>query len=109
MIYPLLIKYGRYTALVYVKYNKTMLLNVNKWLVNEGYAIVKDFLYNGFNPYTWTLYVQCFDETTFTDTIQLPMYVIRGNEQEENPMIFIITALLLLAIGIITHRIMFKY
>ena len=102
-------KYGRYIALVYVKYNKTTLLNVNKWLVDEGYAVVKDFLDNEFNPYTWTLYVQCFNETTFTDTIQLPMHVIRENEQEENPVIFIITALLLFTVGIITYRIMSKY
>lgn len=42
--------------LVYVRYNKTHLLNVNKWLIDNGYAVISDYV-NEFNPYTWKLYI----------------------------------------------------
>ena len=49
-------RYGRLVALVYVRYNKTHLLNVNKWLIDNGYAVISDYV-NEFNPYTWKLYI----------------------------------------------------
>jgi len=48
-------QYGRIVAVVYVRYNSTHLLNVNKWLVDNGYARIEDFD-NEFNPSTWSLY-----------------------------------------------------
>ncbi len=48
--------YGRYVCLVYVKHNSTHYLNVNKSLLNEGYANVIDFTNNEFDPNTWALY-----------------------------------------------------
>jgi len=49
-------KYGRYICVVYVRYNSTHLLNVNKALLKAGLARVADYP-NEFNPYKWTLYV----------------------------------------------------
>jgi len=48
-------KYGRIIAVAYIEYNETHLLNINKWLVEEGYARVWDHP-NEFNPGTWKLY-----------------------------------------------------
>jgi endonuclease YncB( thermonuclease family) len=48
-------KYGRIIAVAYMDYNETHLLNINKWLVEEGYARVWDHP-NEFNPGTWELY-----------------------------------------------------
>jgi len=48
-------KYGRVVAVVYVRFNETHLLNVNKWLVDSGYAEIWDFP-NETNPYDWKLY-----------------------------------------------------
>ncbi len=41
---------------IVAKQDKTHLLNVNKWLVDNGYAIIVDHP-NEFNPYTWKLHV----------------------------------------------------
>ncbi|MFZ8793250.1 MAG: thermonuclease family protein [Acidilobaceae archaeon] len=48
-------KYGRVIAVAYIEYNETHLLNINKWLVEEGDARVWDHP-NEFNPGTWKLY-----------------------------------------------------
>lgn len=47
--------YGRLVCLVYVRFNSTHLKNVNKELLNMGYATIDDYP-NKFDPYTWTLY-----------------------------------------------------
>jgi endonuclease YncB( thermonuclease family) len=49
--------YGRVVAVVYVRVNSTYLLNVNKWMLENGYAVVED-LDNDFDPSKWSLYVQ---------------------------------------------------
>ncbi|MEM1844717.1 MAG: thermonuclease family protein [Ignisphaera sp.] len=49
-------RYNRIVAVVYLRYNETHLINVNKWLVENGYASIDDYR-NQFNPYTWSLYV----------------------------------------------------
>jgi len=49
--------YGRIVAVVYVRYNSTHLLNVNKWLVDNGYAQIDDFN-DEFDPSDWSLYEQ---------------------------------------------------
>ncbi|MDD1775737.1 MAG: thermonuclease family protein [Candidatus Methanomethylicus sp.] len=46
----------RLVAVVYVDYNSTHYLNVNKAMAVGGYTELKDYD-NEFNPYTWTLYV----------------------------------------------------
>ncbi len=45
-------RYNRIVAVVYVRYNSTHLLNINKWLIDNKYATVWDFQDNEFNPYT---------------------------------------------------------
>jgi len=49
-------KYNRLVCVVYIKYNSTHLLNVNKWLLDHGYVEVKDYP-NEFSPNKWKLYV----------------------------------------------------
>jgi predicted AlkP superfamily phosphohydrolase/phosphomutase len=49
-------RYNRVVAIAYIRYNDTHLLNVNKWLVDNGYARVVDHP-NEFKPSAWTLYV----------------------------------------------------
>ena len=48
--------FGRLICVVYVRYNLTHVLNVNKAMVDRGRAVVDDFTNNEFNPSTWTTY-----------------------------------------------------
>jgi endonuclease YncB( thermonuclease family) len=48
-------RYDRLVCVVFVDYNTTHFLNVNKALLDEGYATIWDFE-NEFNPYTWRRY-----------------------------------------------------
>jgi micrococcal nuclease len=48
-------RYSRVIAVAYIDYNETHILNINRWLVEEGYARVWDHP-NEFNPGTWKLY-----------------------------------------------------
>lgn len=50
-------RYGRIVAVVYVKYNETHLMNVNLWLVENGYAEIIDYP-NSFDPKEWRLFVE---------------------------------------------------
>ncbi len=45
-------QYGRYVCLVYIEYNSSHCLNVNKALVEGGYARVDNYLNNEFEPST---------------------------------------------------------
>ena len=49
-------RYNRLVAVVYVEYNSTHLLNVNKWLLDNGLAVISDYP-NEFSPHSWSLYV----------------------------------------------------
>ena len=49
-------RFGRLVCVVYVRYNGTHVLNVNKAMVDRGRAVVDDFANNEFNPSTWTTY-----------------------------------------------------
>jgi micrococcal nuclease len=49
-------EWGRLICVVYLDYNSTHYLNINKQIVESGQAVIKDYS-NDFNPYTWTLYV----------------------------------------------------
>jgi len=48
-------KYYRLICVVFIDYNSTHVLNVNKWLIENGYAEITDYE-NEFDPNTWTLY-----------------------------------------------------
>ncbi|NJE43078.1 thermonuclease family protein [Thermococcus sp. GR6] len=49
--------YDRVVAVVYLPYwDDGYALNVNEWLVENGYAYIWDH-YNEFNPYEWALWV----------------------------------------------------
>ena len=48
--------YGRVVAVVYLPVNSTHVLNVNYYMVENGYAEIWDFTNNEFNPYAWELY-----------------------------------------------------
>ncbi|WP_448577149.1 thermonuclease family protein [Thermosphaera sp.] len=48
---------GRVIAVVYVRENETHLLNINKWMVENGYASINDYTDNDFDPSKWTLYL----------------------------------------------------
>lgn len=54
--------YGRVIAVVYVRVNSTTLLNLNKWMVENGHADINDFTDNDFDPAKWSLYVN-YDES----------------------------------------------
>ncbi len=49
--------YGRWVAVAYIRYNDTHILNVNKWLVDNGYAEIIDYD-NEFDPANFSLYEQ---------------------------------------------------
>jgi endonuclease YncB( thermonuclease family) len=53
--------YGRIIAVAYLRYNSTHLLNINEWLVENGYAQVYNFTDNEFDPSTWSLYEEYLD------------------------------------------------
>lgn len=48
-------QYGRYVCVCYVKSGDSQYLNVNKYLVLQGYAEIQNYN-NEFNPNSWTLY-----------------------------------------------------
>lgn len=58
-------RYNRLICVVYVRHNRTHLLNVNKWLLDNGYVELKDY-YNEFNPLTWSLYIYCPSTGSFS-------------------------------------------
>jgi Micrococcal nuclease (thermonuclease) homologs len=48
-------RYGRIIAVAYIEYNKTHVLNINKWTIETGNARIWDHQ-NEFNPEKWNLY-----------------------------------------------------
>jgi hypothetical protein len=66
--------HGRYVCVVYIDYDSTRYLNVNKAQWSGGYAQVDDHP-NAWNPYGWTLYVEKPPPPppkTYTLTVQTP-------------------------------------
>ncbi len=49
--------FDRIVAVIYVRYNSTHFLNVNKDLLDRNFAIISDYD-NEFDPSEWTLYVK---------------------------------------------------
>jgi endonuclease YncB( thermonuclease family) len=62
-------KYGRYVCVVYVRHNSTHLLNVNLFLVVNGYASIINYD-NEFNPYMWRLFIYYPEAATQTETVK---------------------------------------
>lgn len=66
-------RYYRIVAVVYLRVNETHLLNVNKWIVENGYAEIWDYV-NEFNPNAWELYLYqredpCRNVNVITSTV----------------------------------------
>lgn|GEM_PF-5503620 len=71
-------RYGRVIAVLYLPINATHLLNINLYLVEKGYAEIRDYP-NEFRPYLWRLYtVPCGEnpspETERMNTASLPSH-----------------------------------
>jgi len=49
--------HGRLVCVAYVYHNASHYLNVNKDLIERGYAVVLDYTNNEFTPSSWTLYL----------------------------------------------------
>jgi endonuclease YncB( thermonuclease family) len=58
--------YDRLIAVVYVRYNSTHYVNVNKALIVQGVAVLSDYTNNEFSPSAWTLYVRYANDTIQT-------------------------------------------
>ena len=63
--YYVIDRYNRLICLVYIRYNSTHLLNVNKWLILNGYVITDDYD-NEFNPNLWMLFIYYPEELEAT-------------------------------------------
>jgi len=48
--------YDRLVCVVYVDYNSTYVMNVNKALLVSEHAVIWNFTNNEFDPYEWSLY-----------------------------------------------------
>jgi micrococcal nuclease len=68
-------KYGRLVCVVYVKSSSTHYKNVNKALLVEGVAIIKNY-HNEFDPYTWTLYVDNDSIPEFPSFLILSLFIV---------------------------------
>jgi micrococcal nuclease len=68
-------KGSRLVCVVYVDYNQTHYLNVNKALLESDLAVIWEHD-NEFNPYTWTLYVSKNDIPEFPSWIILPIFLV---------------------------------
>jgi micrococcal nuclease len=92
--------YGRIIAVCYLPYNSTHYLNINKDLLDKGYASILDFD-NEFNPSEWTLYVSSESES---DIKPFPFYILffmnNNNEGHSNVKVYFYSLLaVLLLIG----------
>jgi len=95
-------RYGRLVAVVYLGFNETHLLNVNKWLLEEGLAQLWDHP-NEFNPALWRLYIACTPST--------PKALMGPGEPREAlitstaAIIAVMGALLLIAVILLARRV----
>jgi endonuclease YncB( thermonuclease family) len=74
----------RLVSVAYVDYNSTHLLNVNKALLDGGYAVLYDFQ-NEFSPSTWALYMpRAIADSIVINEVELnPPGTDEGNEWVE--------------------------
>ena len=68
-------QYGRLVCVVYVKSSSTYYTNVNKALLVEGVAVIKNY-HNEFNPNTWTLHIHKDAIPEFPSFLILPLFMI---------------------------------
>lgn len=98
-------RYGRYISVVFIKYNETHWLNVNKWLLDNKYAEIMDFKDNEFSPNKWYTYV----EIVYTTPIASSSFNSSRNNWFEkllpNPL-FISITIIIISLVFIT---MYKY
>ena len=66
---------SRLVCVVYLDYNQTYYLNVNKDLLVAGYAELKDYD-NEFNPYSWNRYVLKEEIPELSSVILVSVFVI---------------------------------
>jgi len=95
-------KYGRLVAVVYLGFNETHLLNVNKWLLEERLAQLWDHP-NEFNPALWRLYVAC--TPPISKTVVEPREPRGALITSTAAIIAAIGALLLLAVILLAKRV----
>jgi len=67
--------YGRLVCVVHVEYSSTHYKNVNKALLVEGVAVIKNYD-NEFNPYTWSLICPKESIPEFPSLLILPLFMI---------------------------------
>jgi hypothetical protein len=65
--------YGRYVCVTYIEVNATHLLNVNQYLLDNGFVVVTNYN-NEFNPASWTLYISKIS-TSITCSVSLSSVV----------------------------------
>jgi len=65
----------RLVSVVYVDYNQTHYLNVNKALLENDLAVIWEHD-NEFNPYTWTLFVSKNSIPEFSSLVVVPIFII---------------------------------
>lgn len=67
--------YDRLVCVVYLQYNSTHFMNINKALLVEDVAVVNDYD-NEFNPYTWSLYCPIEAIPEFPSFLVLPLFIL---------------------------------
>jgi endonuclease YncB( thermonuclease family) len=68
-------RFGRLVCVVYVDSNSSHVMNVNKALLEEGVAVVDDYL-NEFDPNEWSLYCPMEAIPEFPSFLILPLFMI---------------------------------
>lgn len=102
-------RYGRVIAVAYLRINETHFLNLNKWLLANGYANVWNFTDNEFDPAAWELFVVFSLEaasTTAPHTTQAPHSILDvvWSYAETFLPIIALAALFLIVVASVTSR-----
>lgn len=84
-------RYGRLVSVVYLRYNSTHLINVNKELLEQGLVTVSNFA-NEFDPTTWTLYSYHLEQSSQQANPSVPWYFF-----------FVIVVVAIVAVGIVVY------
>ncbi len=69
-------EYDRLVCVVYIDYNSTYVMNVNKALLVNEHAIIWNFTNNEFDPYEWSLYCPMEAIPEFPSFLILPLLMI---------------------------------
>lgn len=97
--------YGRVIAVVYLRINTTHFVNLNKWLLENGYAIEWNFTDNEFDPSKWELYVTFHFvneelNTTISSEKQKGFLEVVWSYAEKFLVLIILTAILVLGVSL---------